>query len=325
MRIEKGDKIFIVVNTLELDNELWDSYVLNANTTLGSSLSREDFHRKYTNNPKGFSYHSLIIDKISGDVVGGTSAIPVDYQYFKENIQFALSCDTFLLESHRKDFTIAYSLYNNLTKHLKNFDFPFIFGVPNEFTLYPYIKKIVKWQEIAQLPIFAIPINGPKIAKLDIPVLNYIFRKFLKLVLHLNHFLFSSKNVISNIYKKQDEGYNPNFLTEHSYKNVVFRYRIVEEKNRIAQIMYFKNADDSNNQAALLKVIDYFIETNLADVVVYIGNLPFKNHLMVNLPAKYRKRQYYFMGKIINPERVNAEQIHDFNNWSFSFNNLDIN
>ncbi len=324
MQIEKGDKIFIVTTTLALDAALWDSYVVHANATLGNHFTKAQYIQKYTHNPRGYSYHTVLVDKALGIVVGGTSAIPVAYQYFEETLDFALSCDTFVVESYRKDFTLAYALFNNLTKHLKSVGIPFFLGIPDQFTLYPYLKKIVKWQEIGCLPTYALPINLPKIVKLDIGILNFLYRRCLTVALSVINGLSKVQYKVPRIYKKQDEGYNPNFLTEQTHKEVVFRYRILEDKHRIAQVVYFKNKDETVNPSALKQVLDYFIQHNAADVVVYIGTLPFKNHLMVTLPAKYRKREYYFMGKVIIPEKIDAAVIHDFNNWSFGFNNLDI-
>lgn len=155
--------------------ENWKSYSHSFNTVFKLRKDIEYFKHKYSNTPRGFSYHALLQnDKY--EIVGGCTVIPMNYKLNNQLIEIGQAVDVYIVEGYRKNPFILKDMYNDLRKLLIENNIKAVMAVPNELA-FPFWTKIVKWNYIGDLDYWVLPLKLGNI-KNSLKPLDLIFPCF---------------------------------------------------------------------------------------------------------------------------------------------------
>ncbi len=285
-------------------------------------MTIELFKQKFENNQSGFSYHGLMMEEEK--IVGCYSAIPYKYNYFEKEIVFALSVDTMIAENYRGNPFSLKKMANLVYNSLKVDAISFVFGFPND-NVYLVRKKILKWQDIGLLDFYILPINigaiKSRLAHLNI--LSRIFAGALNIFAgskSLDTKAFSIEKINDRSFQKAryDVSYSIERLKDDSY----FAYKIYNEENvRTAYIIDVYPLCKSGLENAVKAL--YTKEKNNIDLIIYVGNLDFSVKNLFKVPEKYRPKNVYMSGKILD-DTVIDERVFDIENWNANLSNYDV-
>jgi hypothetical protein len=65
-------------------------------------------------------------------------------------------------------------------------------------------------------------------------------------------------------------------------------------------------------------------ESQHMDLILYVGNLPFKNNGLIKLPRKYEPKNFNFTGQILCKDAIDKKIFFDYNNWDVNLSNYDL-
>ncbi len=285
-------------------------------------MTIEQFEQKFEKNQSGFSYHGLMIDEEK--IVGCYSAIPYKYNYFGKEVVFALSVDTMIAEKYRGNPFNLKKMANLVYDSLKADGIPFVFGFPND-NVYLVRKKILKWQDIGKLDFYILPINIGAI-KSKLAFLNI----FSKIFAGLTNILAGPKiadtvnygieKVNNKVFRdgRYDDSYSVKMLCKDGY----FVYKIYDEEGvRTAYIIDVYPLSKYNLENSIKEL--YSKEKNNIDLIMYVGNLDFSVKNLFKVPEKYRPKNVYMSGKILDDTLVD-ERVFDLKNWNVNLSNYDV-
>lgn len=144
---------FIVKKTNECnDKELHQMNDL-FNTVFEKDRSFGIMLNQYTQNPLGYSYHSLIID--DGTIVGMNTSVPVFFKKDGEKVLFAAGIDSAVRKKYR-DFFNYQDMVLAGNKYMKKEGVKFAYGYPND-NAYPIVIKSKLSKEIGRMYTFCLP------------------------------------------------------------------------------------------------------------------------------------------------------------------------
>lgn len=285
-------------------------------------MTFELFEQKFAKNQSAFAYHGLMIEEEK--IVGCYSAIPYKYNYFGKEIIFALSVDTMIAETYRGNPFNLKKIANLVYDSLKADGIPFVFGFPND-NVYLVRKKILKWQDIGQLDFYILPINIGAI-KSKLATLNILSRIVVGIVnvftgsksLDVKAFNIEKINDTSFQEARYDASYSIERLKDDSY----FTYKIYNEEGVwTAYIIDVYPLSKSNLENSVKKL--YAKEKNNIDLIMYVGNLDFSVKNLFKVPKKYRPKNVYMSGKILDDSLVD-ERVFELKNWNVNLSNYDV-
>ncbi len=322
------------LTTNNLSNLQLEGLRLSFNNVFEKEYLIEYFSNKYTNTIKTYSYHSLM--EANNAIVGGCTFIPYEYFYNEKNIIVALAVDLFIEEESRVDPLAMLRMYKGLKKMMIEDGIHLVIAVPNEVS-YPYWKKALKWKDIGQLPYYALPI------RLDLVVRkrNFIFAFFSKLVvaglkgISTLELLYHNPNSTQlPIQIRKDNSilqihrfFSTGDICYNTFKdeNIFFTYRSVVENNiRASYLIDFSNTkNNTRDYSSLFKSVNYIIQNDKPDLILYIGNIGFNQNLLIKIPKKYEPRPLNLIGEALSNE-FNTPFTWDFANWDFSLFNYDV-
>jgi hypothetical protein len=306
--------------TSQLTEIQWESYKNSFNHVFQRNFSVQNFKDKYVNNSGSESYHGLIID---GDtVIGGCTAIPWSYNYFDEEMQFALLVDVFVHENYRKNEFILYDAYLLVKEKLKEDSIPFILSVPNAIA-YPFWNKIARFKDIGIIPWYVLPIKfGNVLKKSKFWNASYILVLIYAIFNRIISFIFRTKSH-SKIHIKMDDAFRKNRFSSHEYiqlGHTAFYYRIFTEDGVRAGYLF---NESTFNYAGLSKAIVTLILKDKVDIIIYIGKMNIAQLSLFKLPLKRQPRKFTFCGCEVIKDVVNPS-IYNYENWDFGLLNFDV-
>lgn len=285
-------------------------------------MTLELFDQKFTKNCLGFSYHGLMIEE--DKIVGCYSVIPYNYRFFNQEYIFGLSVDTMISEAYRGNPFNLNKMANLVYDGLKADGIPFVFCFPND-NIYLVRKKILKWQDIGQLDFYILPINIGAI-KSKLAPLNVLSRMFAGMI----NMFTGSKSASDSNYNiekvnnkafregRYDDSYSVNMTDRDSY----FVYKIYDEEGvKTAYIIDAYPLCQSNLANAVKEL--YSKEKNNIDLIIYVGHLNFKVRNLFKVPEKYRPKNVYMTGRILDDALVD-ERVFDIANWNVNLSNYDV-
>jgi hypothetical protein len=289
-------------------------------TVFYKKMSYNDFLKKFTQNIKGYSYHSILLNN-KNEIVGCYSSIPYEYDYFGDKLLFGLSVDTMIKEEYRGNPFAFKRLAKNIYGKMKKDGISFVFGFPND-NVYLIRKKILGWKDIGRLNYYILPINVGAI-KTKLKYLNFLSRSYAAFV----NIFVSGKISSNDIYSKIKKSSIKDFRYNASYKIVELdqghaNYKIYDEDGVMVAYLidvyplskwYLENA---------VKAI-YTKEFGNIDVIIYVGNIDFKVKNLIKVPKIYEPKNIYMSGAILNTENVD-DRIFDLNAWEVNLSNYDV-
>jgi len=285
-------------------------------------ISYSQFNQKFIQTVLGYSFHCLMIK--GEKIVGCYSVIPFEYNYFGKKVVFGLSVDTMIDEAYRGNPFNLKKMANLVYDRLKEDGIPFVFGFPND-NVYLVRKKILKWQDVGLLDFYILPVNIGAI-KSKLSFLN-IFSKMFSGMINMSvtsrmndtsH--YNIEKINNNAFRdgRYDDSYSVNMFDKNSY----FVYKIYDENSvKTAYIIDVYTLCKSNLENAVKEL--YKQEKNNIDMIIYVGNLDFGVKNLFRVPEKYRPKNVYMSGKILDDTMID-ERVFDLANWNVNLSNYDV-
>ena len=291
---------------------------------IGHTKSISDFKTQFLNTDFGYSYHGLLMK--DGVIVGSQTYIPFVYLINDKEVNAALSVDTMILENHR-NFDNIFDLWIKGHKLLKEANFAFIFGFPNE-SAYPLLIKGLKEKDIGDLSTYILPYKIGSLKK-QLSFLNI----FSILASHLMvSFSVFSKNQSTKHYKisKNREKFNTyryqwfeGNYQKISMDNFVFYYKIKMHKGiKTAFLIDVSPLSKKNFDQAVRYILKN--ESKNFDVILYIGHLHFTPISLIKMPKKLEPKTFHFTAKILDKNAIEPELLYNIDNWDVNLSNYDL-
>lgn len=311
--------------TTELsDNEILGICEVFNRVFVDHTKSLSYFKSEFLNTDFGYSYHGILVN--DGIIVGSQSYIPFVYLVDGIKTNVALSVDTMILEEFR-NFDNIFDLWIKGHKLLKNSNFAFVFGFPNE-NAYPLLVKGLREKDIGDLSTYILPYKIGALKK-NFAFLNFFSKLFSKALVGFS--LFSSKTQTKNfaIHKNRK-----NFDSQR-YKWFDGKYERVQLESFV---FYFKIKEHQDVETAFLidvfplnqknfdKAVRYIVanESNNFDILLYVGDLHFKPKSLIKLPKKLQPKTFHFTAKVLNHKLIDEKVLFDIKNWDVNLSNYDL-
>lgn len=283
-----------------------------------------DFKNEFLNTDFGYSFHGLLVS--NGTIVGSQSYIPFIYLINGVSTNVALSVDTMILEEFR-NFDNIFDLWLKGHKLLKNDNFAFTFGFPNE-NAYPLLVKGLREKDIGDLSTYILPYKIGAIKK-NLAFLNAFSKVASKALVNLSVLARSRQTKSFKIQKNREnfDCYRYKWF-DGKYKKVDLKTFVFYHKIKTHQGVKTAFLIDvfPLNQQNFDKAVRYIVEneSNNFDIILYIGDLHFKPLSLIKLPKKLQPKTFHFTAKILNKELIDANMLFDINNWDVNLSNYDL-
>ncbi len=319
----------LTMTTHDLTSNYWDTYVTNINSVFGNDYSVDHYNKKYNYTVKGLSYHSLLISE-KGEIVGGCTVIPYEYWIDSKKHLIGLCVDFFIVESYRTIPFIFVRMYTKLKEnHLKD-GLDYVVGLPNEFACH-FLRKVLKWNPIGNLPCYVLPVNIGNIIKKH-RYLNSLSKASVYLWTYTVGFLggmlgTNEGNSPIRINRNNDIIEKQRYSENHKIvklKKGQFAYRFSYEKgmNTIFIIDFYDN-NKKRNGMILFLAIQYILKMEKVDLIVFIGSLKIFQMNLIKAPSRFLPQQLLLIGDYLKPNKIN-KKINNFKNWDFGLFNCDV-
>ena len=292
-------------------------------TVFPKTLTFEDFENKYLKNPLGYAFHGLMVS--DRKIVGAYNVIPYGYRYFGRQTLFGLSVDTMIHPDFRSGPFGLHQMAHQVLSRIQQEGVSFVFGFPNEQAI-SYTQKVLKWNTVGELDFYALPRHVGKVVP-SLKWLNPVSRACSDTLVR-QPFARRRHTATYAVEKIRDNGF-----MEHRYHTGY--NRIVSDHHEECVYRMHREPGDVNT----LYVIDvwpltpaafdrsirqiYEVSGRSADLILYVGKLPFQPIRMVKLPRTRQPRRLYMCGRVLDPGRVD-DRIFHIQNWNINISNFDV-
>lgn len=303
-----GDEKLII----KLFHEVFKKY-------MGKTESFKHWNWEYKENPNKHLFILLAID--NDKIVGHYSVIPIKMKIKNEELIASLSLDTMTHENYRGR-GIFPLLANKLYSDIGKLGVPFTYGFPNIYSINPIIKKC-GWFEIAEVPIYFLPLNFSNLIKHYIK--SRIFSKYIGDLLNfIINLLIKKYQIPSNfkilrikqIDKKFDELWNSikseikiGVIRDNNYLN--WRYFQKPEEN----YCIFAIFDNTTLKGYIVLKIEirYGLRIGLIiDILTVPSKLKYEDYLINYSIFYFKKKNVDIISAIMLPHsRYFASLIHN--------------
>ena len=316
---------FIVKKTTEL-SEIERQGLLDCfNDVFERERSLEEMLNQYLNTPMGYCIHSLCIDEER--IVAAHTAFPSYYWVGERKVKAYVTGDTMVRKDYR-DGAVFLDIMTGLTSFMKNNNYTFVFGFPNDNS-YAVNKKGKLGVEFGKLDVYIMlyRIGGVKKALFWLNPLSTLFSYLWLAVSRVG-----AKTEISKPYiHKDDETYNPTRYKrmDGNYNHVKlddfeFYYKIkLQEGVRTAFLIDVVGKSERRFQKAVKYIVR--VEKNKFDLLMYIGHLPtdVKRIGLIKIPHKFEPKHFYMTGKVCD-KSLDKKLIYEIKNWDVNMSDYDL-
>jgi hypothetical protein len=314
---------FLVKKTFELTENEQKGILSLFNRVFAKNRSLEYFNNQFVNNPLGYSYHVMMVK--DGQIAGCDSYIPSYYIFDGKRLLFVNSVDTIVDKPYR-DFFNFFDMVNTIHKYMKKEGIVFVYGFPNDNSYLVYIKsKLMK--DIGNLTVYCLPYRIGGIRRklkmfnwFSIAMVNtYVF--FISLISggQVHQFFIAKEAVSYNAtrYKRLDGDYH---IINHD-GGFVYKLMEYEGVRSVFLIDVFEKS-----AVNFSKAVRYIIKNHSKefDILLYVGNLPFGFHGLIQLPQRLSPKRFHFTGEILNDNEIDKEVFFNINNWDVNLSNYDL-
>ncbi len=280
-------------------------------------------YNQYVQNPFGYSYHTIVYD--DDVIVGHVCGVPS--YYWKNGEKFILvdGVDAYIKKEYRDGETFMEQLMI-FYKYQKENGVKMLIGFPDSKVMKLYTKTKI-YKHIGEMYIYILPyrIGGVK------PILrpfNYISKVFAWSYVYLTG-LFASSNLTQYKIEKDTDSYNAT-----RYKRMDGDYCVVKDGDLefFYKCMPFKGVRaafliDVTGKSAkhFNQAVKYIMKHNSKDfdVILYVGNLYFKNSGLIKVPEKYAPKHFHFIMRLFD-KSFNDEVTTDIRNWDVNLATYDV-
>ena len=278
---------------------------------------------QYVNNPFGYSWHNVVYD--DDKVVGHICAIPNYYWCNGEKVVFVDGVDAFIYKEYR-DGEIFLNQLQSYFGHMKKIGVKLMLGFPDAKVMKLYAKTKV-YTKIGEMQTYILPYRVGGI-KPSLRAFNWVSKAFAWTYVWLTG-LFASKKVMQFKIEKDTESFNAT-----RYKRMDGDYQIVREGDLefFYKVMPFKGIRaafliDVTGKSAkhFNQAVKYILKHNSKefDLILYVGNLYFKNSGLIKVPQKFAPKQFNFIIKFFD-KSYNNDMVKDVRNWDVNLATYDV-
>lgn len=310
---------YIVKRTTECSREELVQMNDLFNTVFERERPLEIMMNQYTQNPFGYSYHSLMMD--NGKIVGMNVYVPVYFLKDGEKVLLGDSIDSMVSKPYRDFFN-----YNDMVqaayKYMKKEGVKFAYGYPND-NAYPVVIKSKLMKEVGRMYTYCLPYRIGGVKK-GLGWLNWASIPFCRTWLTVVSW-FASSEVKPYRIEKDLESYNATRYkrSDGNYSfGDGFVYKVMDyEGIRTAFLIdvYEKSAKN------FCKAVKYIFKKDGKnfDILLYPGHLRFKHSGMIRIPHKYEPKRFVLTGKLLD-KSFEFDGFWDINNWDTNLSNYDL-
>lgn len=294
-------------------------------------LTEEVLFWKYSANHYGESYHALCYD--DDQLVGFISAIPFDYTYHNEHIKVGLTCDIFIVDEARADFTLFAKLYKSLKDICLTDKIVCFLGVANE-NAYTYSVRILRCKELFTLPFWILPVRAGNIAKKSwLKPLNVLSLGYAYLSLGINRMVsifFNLKEGSAICRINVSDEFLKYRLPDQRYKNVHkegvdFSYIITNDEGIKCAYIMLLSENNARSYKVLCKCVAYILRNENVDLIMFNGTLNLRQGLLIKTPQKFEPRKIHLTVNYLTKEyEKQYVDIMNPNGIDFTLLNLDV-
>ena len=310
---------FIVKRTNECSLEELKQMNCLFNEVFQKNRALDIMLNQYTQNPFGYSYHSMIID--DGKIVGMNVYVPVYFKKDGNKVLFADSIDSMVSKKYRDFFN-----YNDMVlaayKILKKDGVKFAYGYPND-NAYPVVIKSKLMKEVGKMYTYCLPYRIGGIQN-KLWWLNWASMAFCYFWVFMAS-CFANSRVVHYRIEKDLESYN---ATRYKRSDGVysfgdgFVFKVLDyEGIRTAFLIDVFEKSSKNFCKAVKSIIQK--EGNSFDILLYPGYLNFAPNGMIKIPHKYEPKRFVLTGKLLD-KSFDFEGLWDIINWDTNLSNYDL-
>lgn len=279
---------------------------------------------QYSNNPFGFSYHSLAKD--DDVIIGFSSYVPAWFNYGDQIFIFACGLDTMIDKRYRDGF-IFYDVIKNAHSYMKENGVVMNYGYPNDNS-YPVLLKVKLTKRIGKMHTYCLPYRIGRLKK-GLSWAN-IFSMIGCRIWVLLSGAFASKKVSSFYIHKDEKSYNPSRYQRYGgnygfakIKNGEVHFKVKEHEGvRTAFILDVSPKSSRNFVDAVKYLLNH--HSKEFDLVLYPGELPFGVTGMIKLPRKLEPKNFNMTGNILDKKVLDERLIYEIKNWDTNLSNYDL-
>lgn len=289
----------------------------------GKNLTEEHFDRKYLHTPLGYSYHGLMM--VDGSIVGAYNVIPYEYNFFGTRVLFGLSVDVMTRNDARGGPFNLSEMAEIVYEAMRSDGIGFIFGFPNEVA-YGYTNRVLKWNDIGELDFYMLPRRISAIIPRLTP-LNGLSRFMAAMSLRLP-WRCGKTEACYKIEKAQGTGFERHryngdydFVAIGDGGKCVYRLYVEEHGIRVLYIIDVYPLRPEFLMEALRRV--YRRNARSADIMLYVGRLPFVPRPLFRVPMSKRPRRVRMCGRVLLPHVVD-DRVFQIANWNVNLSNFDV-
>lgn len=278
---------------------------------------------QYVNNPFGYSWHNVVYD--DDRVIGHICAIPNYYWCNGEKVIFVDGVDAFIYKEYR-DGEIFLNQLQSYFGHMKKIGVKLMLGFPDAKVMKLYAKTKV-YTKIGEMQTYILPYRIGGI-KASLKVFNWASEAFAWSYVWLTG-LFASKDIAQFKIEKDTESFNAT-----RYKRMDGNYQIVREGNLefFYKVMPFKGVRaafliDVTGKSAkhFNQAVKYILKHDRKDfdLILYVGNLYFRNSGLIKVPQRFAPKQFNFIIKFFD-KSYNNDMVKDIKNWDVNLASYDV-
>ena len=293
------------------------------NEVFEKNVTAEHFRQLYTNNPLGYSYHSMM--QVDGVITGLNSYNLAYYMVGDTKLVFANSVTSMIAKKHR-DFFNFFDILTKAYEVMEADGVSFVFGYPNDNS-YPVLKKSKLMKEIGRMDTYCLPIRIGGI-KPSLKCLNIFSMVFSWLSIYAQR-LFSSSSIQNKYIHKEEESFN-----QTRYKDASVGYQTVQKDG--VWFSYTNQVYEGIRTTFLIDVLPkstqnfntavkyiYQHHSKDTDLILYVGYIKWFGSGLIKIPRKYEPKRFNFMGKALDKKSL-PKSIWNAEYWDTNLSNYDL-
>jgi hypothetical protein len=315
---------FVTKKTIELTQEEKKQIAKLFEEVFELPYSPEFFEKSYVCNYLGYSYHTLFKD--NEVVVGVNSMVPIEYEVNGKIMPFVNSGGTMIAKSHRGIDNFC-DLIDESYDYIEKEGYKAYVGFPNDNS-YPLYIGMGIMEDIGRMYTYMLPFRVGGVKK-KLAMLNPLSKLLCRCYIMVNGWM-SSKEVAQFKIRKDHTSFdeyrykkNEGAYGEIAVGNGKAYYRVMNHDGVRTAFIVDVTEKTARNFCKVCTEI-WKREKNNIDLILYVGNLPFKHHGMIKVPRKFEPKNFNFTGHIFNEKAIDKGVFYEFGSWDVNLSNYDL-
>lgn len=309
--------------TTEISDSVFLQIVNGFNEVFSLERTVEVAYNQYVQNPLGYSYHTIVYN--DDIVIGHTAGVPSYYLCNNERVVFVDGVDAYILKDYR-DGEIFVNLLQSFFDYMKKDSVKLLLGFPDTKAMNIFEKAKI-YKKIGEMQTYILPYRVGGI-KPSLKVFNILSKAFAWSFVWFTG-LFSSKKITQFKIEKDAESFNAT-----RYKRMDGDYKVIHTDDLE---FFYKVMPFNGIRAAFLidvtgksarhfnQAVKYILKHDRKDfdLILYVGNLYFRNSGLIKVPQKYAPKQFNFIIKFFD-KNYNNDMVKDIRNWDVNLASYDV-